>query len=101
MDPVLDIDNLVVEIQSRHGVVTPVDGVSLRVEAGETLGIVGESGCGKSMTGLAIMQLLPNGGRVAGGHIRLGGRDLTQLSAGDMREIRGNDIGMIFQDQMT
>lgn len=101
MDPVLDIDNLVVEIQSRHGVVTPVDGVSLRVEAGETLGIVGESGCGKSMTGLAIMQLLPNGGRVAGGHIRLGGRDLTQLSAGDMREIRGNDIGMIFQDPMT
>jgi oligopeptide/dipeptide ABC transporter ATP-binding protein len=101
MSHVLDIDNLVVRIESRHGVVTPVDGVSLHVAAGETLGIVGESGCGKSMTGLAIMQLLPNGGHIAEGSLRLGDRELAGLSASHMREIRGNEIGMIFQDPMT
>ncbi len=85
----------------RNSTVTPVDGVSLHIEAGETLGIVGESGCGKSMTGLSIMRLLPTGGRIASGSVNFQGRDLTSLSDADMQQVRGNDIAMIFQDPMT
>ncbi len=98
---VLDVDNLAVRIPMRHGVAHPVDGVSFHVDAGECLGIVGESGCGKSMTGLALMGLLPSGGYVSGGSMRLGDRDLAELSPSQMRSLRGDDVSMIFQDPMT
>jgi len=98
---VLDIQDLTVRIDMRHNTVRPVDGVSLHVDAGETLGIVGESGSGKSMTGLAIMHLLPPGGHVAGGRVEFMGRDLAPLNYTAMHEIRGNEIAMVFQDPMT
>jgi oligopeptide/dipeptide ABC transporter ATP-binding protein len=98
---ILEIKDLKVRIDMRHSSVTPFDGVSLHIESGETLGIVGESGCGKSMTGLSIMQLLPPGGHIRAGSIEFMGRDLAPLSYNQMHEIRGNDIAMIFQDPMT
>ena len=101
MAPLLDISDLRTEIRLRHGVVHAVDGVSVQVEPGETVGIVGESGCGKTMTALSIMKLLPNGGSIVGGSISLEGRELTALSDDDMRKVRGNEIGMIFQDPST
>jgi peptide/nickel transport system ATP-binding protein len=97
----LEITDLRTEIQLKEGVVHAVDGVTLHVDEGETLGVVGESGCGKTMTALTIMQLLPNGGRIAGGSIKLDGRELTELKPDDMRRIRGDDIGMIFQDPLS
>ena len=97
----LEINDLRTEIQLRDGVVHAVDGVTLQVEAGETLGVVGESGCGKTMTALTIMQLLPNGGRIAGGSVKLDGRELTTLKPEQMRAVRGNDVGMIFQDPLS
>jgi peptide/nickel transport system ATP-binding protein len=97
----LEITDLRTEIQLKEGVVHAVDGVTLYVDEGETLGVVGESGCGKTMTALTIMQLLPNGGRIAGGSIKLGGRELTELNPEAMRKIRGDDIGMIFQDPLS
>jgi peptide/nickel transport system ATP-binding protein len=99
--PLLDISDLRTEIRLRHGVVHAVDGVSVQVEQGETVGIVGESGCGKTMTALSIMKLLPNGGSIVGGSITLNGRELTTLSDDSMRKVRGNEIGMIFQDPST
>jgi len=99
--PLLDISDLRTEIRLRQGVVHAVDGVTLQVEAGETLGIVGESGCGKTMTALSIMNLLPSGGHIAGGSIKLNGQELSTLSEESMRSIRGNEIGMIFQDPLT
>ena len=84
-----------------HSKVTPVDDVSFFVDAGETLGIVGESGCGKSMTGLSIMQLLPPGGHIASGSIKFMGKDLAKFDYDEMQKVRGNDIAMIFQDPMT
>ena len=101
MAPLLDISDLRTEIRLRHGVVHAVDGVSVQVEPGETVGIVGESGCGKTMTALSIMKLLPNGGSIVGGSITLNGRELTTLSDDNMRKVRGNEIGMIFQDPST
>jgi peptide/nickel transport system ATP-binding protein len=97
----LEITDLRTEIQLKEGVVHAVDGVTLHVDEGETLGIVGESGCGKTMTALTIMQLLPNGGRIAGGSIKLGNRELTELNPEAMRKIRGDEIGMIFQDPLS
>jgi peptide/nickel transport system ATP-binding protein len=97
----LEITDLHTEIQLKNGVVHAVDGVTLHVDEGETLGVVGESGCGKTMTALTIMQLLPNGGHVAGGSIKLGGREITELSPEEMRKIRGDEIGMIFQDPLS
>ncbi len=99
--PVLEIDNLRTYIRQRKAVVHAVDGVSLRIEQGETLGLVGESGCGKSMTAMSIMKLLPNGGYIAGGSIKLDGRELVPLDDDEMRRIRGNDVSVIFQDPMT
>ncbi len=101
MSRILDIKDLTVKIDMRHSAVTPVGGVSLHVEAGETLGIVGESGCGKSMTGLSILKLLPPGGHITGGSIDFMGNDLAKFSHDEMQKIRGNDIAMIFQDPMT
>jgi peptide/nickel transport system ATP-binding protein len=84
--------------RQRGGDIRAVDGISLTVGRGETVGLVGESGCGKSMTGMSIMRLLPPGGVIAGGSIRLSGRELTSLSAAEMRQVRGNDVAVIFQD---
>ena len=78
-----------------------VDGVSFRIERGETLAVVGESGSGKSVTSLALMGLLPQGGRIAGGRALFDGRDLGTLSPGEMRRMRGTEMGMIFQEPMT
>jgi peptide/nickel transport system ATP-binding protein len=97
----LEISDLRTEIQLKNGVVRAVDGVTLHVEQGETLGVVGESGCGKTMTALTIMQLLPNGGRIAGGSIKLAGREITTLKPEEMRKVRGDDIAMIFQDPLS
>ena len=101
MAPLLDISDLRTEIRLREGVVHAVDGVSLQLEPGETLGIVGESGSGKTMTALSIMNLLPTGGRIAGGSIKLAGQEISTLPEDGMRKIRGNEIGMIFQDPLT
>jgi peptide/nickel transport system ATP-binding protein len=88
--------------QEEGGELAAVDGISFSLEAGRTLGIVGESGCGKSVTSLSIMGLLPKGqGRVSGGTIRFEGRDLAQLSPQEMRALRGNRMAMIFQEPMT
>jgi peptide/nickel transport system ATP-binding protein len=97
----LDITDLRTEIRLREGTVHAVDGVSLHVDAGETLGIVGESGCGKTMTALSIMKLLPTGGHIAEGSVKLNGQEISTLSEEGMRHIRGNEIGMIFQDPLT
>jgi peptide/nickel transport system ATP-binding protein len=99
--PVVALDDLRVDIDLRRGAAHPVGGVTLSVAAGESLGIVGESGCGKTMTALSIMRLLPRGGRISGGSIHFGGQDLATVSDEEMRSIRGNRIGMIFQDPMT
>ena len=97
----LEIENLRTHIHMRHSTVGAVDGVSLTVRPGETVGLVGESGCGKSLTGLSVMRLLPPGGEIVGGSIRLSGRELTTLSAAEMRQVRGREIAMVFQDPMT
>jgi peptide/nickel transport system ATP-binding protein len=101
VDSVVTIDDLHTDIGLRKGVAHPVSGVSLSVGKGECLGIVGESGCGKTMTVLSVVRLLPPGGRVARGSITLGGTDLATLDETGMRKIRGNRVGMIFQDPMT
>ena len=98
----LEVDDLRVELATRSGLVRAVDGVSFHVAAGETLGLVGESGCGKTMTALALQRMLPRpGGRIAGGSIRLGGEDILAKSEAEMRDIRGRDMAMILQDPMS
>jgi oligopeptide/dipeptide ABC transporter ATP-binding protein len=82
-------------------VVRAVDGVSLHVDAGETLGVVGESGCGKTMTALSILRLIPDPGRITSGKILFRGHDVTKMDDEEVREFRGNDVAMIFQDPMT
>jgi peptide/nickel transport system ATP-binding protein len=99
--PLLEITDLHTEIKLKQAVVHAVEGVSLHVDPGETLGIVGESGCGKTMTALSIMKLLPTGGHITGGSIKLGGTEISSLSDEDMRHVRGNEVGMIFQDPLT
>lgn len=101
-EPILQVQGLVTQFRTKHGYVTAVDGVSFTVHKGETLGIVGESGCGKSVTSLSILQLLPNGiGRIAEGKVIFKGEDLVQKSNRELSHIRGRDIAMIFQDSMT
>ena len=101
-EAVLSVDSLSTEFETEAGVVRVVDGVSFDLAAGETLGLVGESGCGKSVTALSIMGLLPKpAGRVVAGRILLKGQDLLRLSQDSMREIRGRRISMIFQEPMT
>ncbi len=97
----LEVTDLRTEIGTGPDAVRPVDGVTFRVEAGETVGLVGESGSGKTMTGMSVMRLLPPGGRIVEGSVRFDGRELRDLSDQEMRRIRGNDIAMIFQDPMT
>jgi peptide/nickel transport system ATP-binding protein len=100
--PVLQVDDLRTHFFTQDGITRAVDGVSFRVRPGETLGIVGESGCGKSVTALSILRLLPARlGRTVGGSVRFDGRELLSLEEGEMREIRGNRIAMIFQEPMT
>jgi oligopeptide/dipeptide ABC transporter ATP-binding protein len=99
---VLEIDDLRTHFFTQAGVVRAVDGVSYAVHAGETLGVVGESGCGKSVTALSVLRLVANPpGRIVGGKIRFGGANLLDLSESDMEGIRGNEISMIFQEPMT
>jgi len=101
MASLLEIEDLHTEIRLRSATVHALEGVSLSVEAGECLGIVGESGCGKTMTALSIMQLLPPGGHITGGSITLSGQEISALNDDGMRHVRGNEVGMIFQDPMT
>ncbi len=102
MAALLEIENLKVEFDTWDGRVRVLDGVSLAVNAGETLGIVGESGCGKSMTALAIMGLVPKpAGHVTGGSVRFDGEDLLKAAESRLREVRGHRIAMIFQEPMT
>ncbi|HSV82233.1 MAG TPA: ABC transporter ATP-binding protein [Ramlibacter sp.] len=97
----LEIEKLQTHFRTPDGVNRAVDGVSLSVEAGETLAVVGESGCGKSVTAMSILRLLPEPPARISGSIRFQGRDLLALSQEQMRRIRGNEIGMIFQEPMT
>jgi oligopeptide/dipeptide ABC transporter ATP-binding protein len=98
----LEVSDLRTHFFTREGVVHAVDGVSLAVEAGTTLGLVGESGCGKSVTALSIMRLLPTPpARIVSGAVRFAGRDLTTLSERELEDVRGREIGMVFQDPMT
>lgn len=100
--PILDIHELTTCFATRRGPVTAVDRVSLTLNPAETLGLVGESGCGKSVTALSVLRLLPKpAGRIAGGQILFKGRDLVSLPETKMRRVRGNDISMIFQEPMT
>ena len=102
MRPLLDVQNRTIELTTRDGVAPVIDDLSCSLNAGETLSFVGESGCGKSMTALALMGLLPaNVGRIASGHILFEDEDLAQASDARLRKIRGNDISMIFQEPMT
>jgi len=99
--PLLQIDELKTHFFTRDGVVRAVDGVSFTIAPGETLAVVGESGCGKSVTSLSVMRLVASPGRIVAGAIRFDGRDLLALSEPEMRKVRGNDISMIFQEPMT
>ena len=98
---VLTVDNLQTHFHTDSGTARAVDGVSFTLNKGETYGLVGESGCGKSVSSLSIMRLVPNPGRIESGHIFFQDRDLISLSETEMRDIRGNDIAMIFQEPMT
>jgi oligopeptide/dipeptide ABC transporter ATP-binding protein len=100
--PLLDVRDLVVRFRTADGTIHAVNGVTFQLEAGETLGLVGESGCGKSVTNLALIRLLPKpAGRVEGGEVMFDGMDLLRLTEADVRDIRGREIAMIFQDPMT
>ena len=101
MDPLLRIDDLSVAFATERGKVQALDGVSLSLNAGETLAIVGESGSGKSVTALSILGLLGDSGSVSNGSIEFAGEDLTKASAKRLREIRGNQIAFIFQEPMS
>ncbi|HQU91700.1 MAG TPA: ABC transporter ATP-binding protein [Pyrinomonadaceae bacterium] len=101
MPLLLEVENLQTHFPTRAGLVRAVNDVSLTIDEGELVGLVGESGCGKSITALSIMRLISPPGKIAGGSIRFKGEDLTTASEDRMREIRGNDIAMIFQDPMT
>jgi peptide/nickel transport system ATP-binding protein len=102
MSALLEVEDLGTWFYTRQGIVKAVDGVDFTVDSGETLAIVGESGCGKSMTALSLMRLIPDPpGRIVSGSIKLGGRDLLKITEEEMRKVRGNEISMIFQEPMT
>ena len=98
---VLDVQNLVVEFPTRHGTLRALDHVSFQIQRGEILGVVGESGAGKSLTGAAIIGLLEPPGRIAQGQIHLNGERIDHLDAAAMRQLRGRRMGAIFQDPLT
>jgi oligopeptide/dipeptide ABC transporter ATP-binding protein len=97
----LQVDALTTQIRRRGGSVNAVDGISFHVERGEIVGLVGESGCGKTMTALSLMRLLPAAARIVGGSAVLDGQDLLALPARRMRQVRGRDVSMVFQEPMT
>ncbi len=102
MDAILEIKNLKTYFQTEDAIIPAVDGVDLKVEKGKTLGIVGESGCGKSVTSLSVMRLVKcPPGRIVDGEVLLEGKDLLKLSDKEMQNVRGKDISMIFQEPMT
>ena len=101
MTPVLAVRDLVIEFPTRRGTLRAVDGIGLDIAAGEILGVVGESGAGKSLTGAAVIGLLEPPGRIASGEILLSGRRIDNLSHAEMRKVRGREIGAIFQDPLT
>jgi peptide/nickel transport system ATP-binding protein len=98
---VLEIEGLRTHIKLTRSTVRAVDGISLHIAPGETLGLVGESGCGKTITAMSVMKLLPPGGQIVEGSIKLDGRDLVPLAEREMRGVRGNTVAVIFQDPMT
>lgn len=100
-DPVLNVSGLRTQLGGAARPVTVVDGIDLRIAPGETLALLGESGCGKSMTALSLMRLLPLGGRIVAGSVRLGGQELLNLPERDMRSLRGGQLAMIFQEPQT
>ena len=100
--PLLDVTDLRVRIGAGDAAIRPVDGVSLRIRRGETFALLGESGCGKSMTALALLRLLPQpAGQITGGSVMLDGEELLALPETGMRSVRGGRIAMIFQEPMT
>jgi peptide/nickel transport system ATP-binding protein len=101
METLLRIEGLRTTFRTANGTIAAVDGVDLEVPRGRTLGIVGESGCGKSMLSLSVMRLVPSNGRIAEGRVMMDGRDLLTLSNAEMRQVRGGEIAMIFQEPMT
>jgi oligopeptide/dipeptide ABC transporter ATP-binding protein len=101
MASLLEVRELRTEFAVDDGIARAVDGVSFSVDEGRTLGMVGESGCGKSVTALSILRLVPAPGRIAGGEVRYRGRDLLKLGDREMREVRGREIAMVFQEPMT
>jgi peptide/nickel transport system ATP-binding protein len=101
MAPVLDVAGLTTVFRTRTGLVRAVQDVSFSVGAGETLAIVGESGCGKTMTALSLMRLIPPPGDIIAGSVKVDGIDLLTLNMGDLRRMRGSRIAMIFQEPMT
>jgi len=101
MDSLLSVKDLQVQFQTKKGINTAVDGISFSIEKGEILGIVGESGCGKSVTSMSILQLLGTNSKISQGSIKLEGRELLTMTEDEMCKIRGNEIAMIFQDPMT
>jgi ABC-type dipeptide/oligopeptide/nickel transport system ATPase component len=101
MSPLLSVDGLETHFPTGQGVLRAVDGVSFTIDRGEVLGLVGESGCGKSVTSLSIMRLVPPPGRIAAGRILFEGEDLLAKDAEAMRRVRGARIAMVFQEPMT
>ena len=101
MDSLLSVRDLQVQFQTKKGINTAVDGISFAIEKGEILGIVGESGCGKSVSSMSILRLLGTNAKISQGSIKLGDKELLSLSEDEMCKIRGNEIAMIFQDPMT
>ncbi len=97
----LEVKDLHTQFFTSRGVVKAVDGVSFHLDAGETLGVVGESGCGKTMTALSMLRLIPDPGRIVSGQILFRGKDVVKMTDEEVRDFRGNDVAMIFQDPMT
>ena len=97
----LQIEDLHTQFFTSRGVVHAVDGVNLHIDAGEVLGVVGESGCGKTITALSVLRLVPDPGKIVSGRILFRGQDVTKMGDDEIREFRGNDVAMIFQDPMT
>jgi len=101
-EPILVVDKLITSFETERGLLRAVDQVSFSVPAGKTVGIVGESGCGKSVTAMSIVRLLPQpAGKILGGHVNFKGRDLSHIPDKELRKIRGSDIGVIFQEPMA